>query len=122
MMSALTCSGFQSGCCEWTSAAVPATIGVAIDVPLSLRPWLPVPLPAEKTLTPTAVTSGLTLPASLMPREEKPATGVVGRGVELREPVRVVPLMVTVSPASSSVRMASPPDFATRTPGCRRCR
>src|SRR5437660_1105718 len=58
MMAALTSSGTlpllapvsdvcasvsHAGCAARTSAASPATCGVAIDVPLKLTPWLPVP-------------------------------------------------------------------------------
>ena len=59
--------------CLIASAAAADTYGVAIDVPLSLMPWSPVPLPVENTVAPTAVTSGLTLPASPMPRDENDA-------------------------------------------------
>ena len=40
------------------SAALPATCGVAIEVPDSNSPWLPVPIAVEKTLTPGAEMSG----------------------------------------------------------------
>ena len=39
-------------------------------MPLSLTPSLPVPAAAEKTVTPGAVTSGLSSPLSPIPREE----------------------------------------------------
>ena len=88
-MSALTCSGFQVLFSERTRAERPATIGVAIDVPLSDRPSLPVPMPAEKTLWPTALTSGLASPALRMPRDEKLATLSSSPGIELLEVVHV---------------------------------
>ena len=40
---ALTSAAFQPGCAPRTSATMPATCGVAIDVPD--RPWAPVPVP-----------------------------------------------------------------------------
>jgi len=38
----------------YARAALPATCGVAIEVPDSYNPWLPVPLAVEKMLTPGA--------------------------------------------------------------------
>ncbi len=58
MSAVLICSPFQSGCAWATSAAEPATCGVAIDVPL-LEVWPP-PIFAATMLTPGAVMSGLT--------------------------------------------------------------
>src|ERR1700739_23703 len=44
-------------------AALPATWGVAIEVPDSNKPPLPVPMAVENTLTPGAVISGLRCPS-----------------------------------------------------------
>ena len=57
-----------------TNAARPAVIGVAIDVPDATNPPVPVPMPAEVTLTPGAITSGLGAESGLRgPPEEKEA-------------------------------------------------
>ena len=53
-----TSAALQPGCAWTTSAALPATCGVAIEVPDSKSPWLPVPTAVEKTLTPGAEMSG----------------------------------------------------------------
>ena len=70
MMAVLTLSGDHFGCAALTRAATPAVVGVAIDVPDSTSTSLPVPTPAEATVSPTAVTSGFTTPSSpRVPRE-----------------------------------------------------
>jgi len=47
---------------------------VAIEVPDSYRPWFPVPIAVEKTLTPGAVISGFRCPSPLRgPAELKDA-------------------------------------------------
>ena len=64
-----------AGCAEISSATVPATCGVAIDVPLD-EPKPP-PGKHERTLTPGAAMSGLMRPLPSMvtgPRLEKPAS------------------------------------------------
>src|SRR6185312_10172166 len=58
MMADLTALGFHLGCACRTSAAVPATCGVAIDVPLMVAGPLPRPTPVETIATPGAVMSG----------------------------------------------------------------
>ena len=73
-MAALTCAGPQLGCVCRTSTATPEVIGAAIDVPDSTIPALPVPTPAERTLTPGAETSGFGAESpNLGPPDEKPA-------------------------------------------------
>ena len=57
-IAALICAGPQVGCVCFTSTAMPDVIGAAIDVPDSTTPTLPVPTPADRTLTPGAETSG----------------------------------------------------------------
>src|ERR1700756_470633 len=51
-MAADTSPASHRGCACVARAALPATCGVAIDVPDSNSPWLPVPIAVEKTLTP----------------------------------------------------------------------
>src|SRR5262249_2230869 len=50
---------FQSGCDCFTSAAIPAVCGAAIEVPDRIAASVPVPMPADAMLTPGAVTFGL---------------------------------------------------------------
>ena len=70
----MICKPFQPGCACLTRAATPAVIGVAIEVPDSTSPPVPVPMPAEVTLTPGAITSGLGAESGLRgPPEEKEA-------------------------------------------------
>ena len=45
------------------STALPATCGAAIEVPDMNTPWLPVPMPVEKMLTPGAEMSGFKWPS-----------------------------------------------------------
>src|SRR6266545_8302300 len=74
-MAAVCSSVVQGGCACFTSAATPATCGVAIDVPDSNNPWLPVPTAAEKTATPGAVTLGFSAESTCRgPPELKLAT------------------------------------------------
>src|SRR5690606_7835927 len=71
MMTALTCCGVHVGCAARTSAAMPATCGEAIDVPVSVVGIDPVPEAAEEIRVPGAATSGLTTPSEpCAPREE----------------------------------------------------
>src|SRR6476661_9331914 len=71
MTAALTWSGDQLGCLDFTSAETPATRGVAIDVPEITSTLLPVPMPAEAMVSPGAATSGFTTPIDpCVPREE----------------------------------------------------
>ena len=58
-MAALIYSTLHVGCAWRVSAATPATIGEAIEVPEIRVPWLPVPEAVDWMLTPGAVTSGL---------------------------------------------------------------
>src|SRR5258708_34766898 len=58
MIAALIWAPFQPGCCCLTSAAIPAVIGQAMEVPEITAGCEPVPIPAEATLTPGATTSG----------------------------------------------------------------
>ena len=65
----------QSGCACFTSRAVPAVCGVAIEVPDSVSGPLPVPMPAEAMLTPGAVTCGFNaLSPERGPADEKLAS------------------------------------------------
>src|SRR5436190_21321179 len=58
MIADFTAAGFHFGCACSTSADTPAICGVAIDVPLSVVAWLPLPTSVETIATPGAVTSG----------------------------------------------------------------
>src|SRR5207245_9507112 len=62
-MAAATSDASQSGCACMVSAALPATCGAAIEVPDMNTPWLPVPMPVEKMLTPGAEMSGFKWPS-----------------------------------------------------------
>src|SRR5512146_1414761 len=93
MIAALTCSGVQLGCAWRTSATMPATCGVDMDVPDSRIPSVPVPTAAEKTDRPGAATSGLRLPSLAGPPEEKSATALYAGFVSV-----IPPLIVTVVP------------------------
>src|SRR2546430_11299571 len=53
-MAAATSAASHAGCACMASAALPATCGAAIEVPDMNTPWLPVPMPVEKTLMPGA--------------------------------------------------------------------
>ncbi len=69
-----TSLGSQVGWASSASAATPLTCGVAMEVPESATPRLPVPMAVEMTLTPGAVTSGLRCESRLRgPPDEKPA-------------------------------------------------
>ena len=71
MTAALSHTGVQVGCLDFTSAETPATSGEAIDVPEITSTLLPVPMPAEAMVSPGAVTSGFTTPSDpWVPREE----------------------------------------------------
>ena len=64
LISALrTSSGRQPGCACSARAALPATCGVAIEVPDTKTPPLPLPIAVEETLTPGALTSGFRWPS-----------------------------------------------------------
>src|SRR6188508_540756 len=83
----------QSGCACRTSAAAPALCGEAIDVPERIAKLFPVPLPAEKTLTPGAVTSGFRwLSPFRGPPDEKLAKPVkFGFGISAATTLPVLP-------------------------------
>ena len=70
MSAALTSGGLQVGWAWRTSAAIPATWGDAMDVPLFGTAPSPVPTPAEMMLSPGAEMSGLT-PGERVPRDVK---------------------------------------------------
>ena len=95
MTAALTWSGVQPGCLDFTSAETPATSGVAIDVPEMTRTLLPVPMPAEAMVSPGAATSGFTTPIDPCgPREENDDSvslidGVMSLIEDCREPSNV---------------------------------
>ena len=70
----LTCHGVQPGCCCSSSAAAPATCGVAIDVPAKTENVEPVVAGGveESTSSPGAETSGFSMcPKSVGPADEK---------------------------------------------------
>ena len=72
MIAALICRPVQPGWTCLTSAAMPAVIGQAIEVPEMTAPPVPVPTPAERTLRPGAITSGLGAESGLRgPPDEK---------------------------------------------------
>src|SRR5882724_3362943 len=84
---------------EWawrTSAATPVVWGAAIDVPERFAGATPVPMPAEKMLTPGAVTSGL---SPLSPDRGPPELKLAS----LRNPglVSVKLLRLTVAPSAA---------------------
>src|SRR5260370_37937945 len=58
MIAALICAPVQGGCACLTSAAIPAVIGQAMEVPDMNAVRLPVPMPTDPALTPGAETSG----------------------------------------------------------------
>ena len=70
MTAALTSLGDQDGCAWRMSAAMPATCGEAIEVPLMEVCLSPVPIAVETIVSPGAATSGLT-PGVRVPREVK---------------------------------------------------
>ncbi len=59
MIEALTSSSDHSGCAWRTRAAMPATCGDAIEVPLITSRSLPEPTAVEEIVSPGAATSGL---------------------------------------------------------------
>ena len=75
-----TCATVQAGCCSFNSAAAPATIGVAMLVPLS---WPQSPSRCgsdEITLRPGALTSGLSCSETgVGPLDEKSAMPSAGK-------------------------------------------
>src|ERR1700752_4058049 len=81
-------SAFHGGCACRVSAATPAPCGEAIAFPERLAAAKPVPLPAEKMLTPGAVTSGL---SALSPLRGPP---------ELNEPNALKAVLATVAPVT----------------------
>ncbi len=94
----------QFGCACLTSAAVPVTCGAAIEVPESLSAPMPVPIPAEKMLTPGAVMFGLRkLSPDLGPHDEKLAS------VSKPGFVIVVPERVSVPPSAATSVGPCPP-------------
>ena len=58
-------------------------------------PSLPVPTAAEKVVTPGAATSGLTSPATPMPRDEKPASWSIALGLRMETLLRRSFVIVT---------------------------
>ena len=58
MIAALICTPVHVGWASFTSAAMPAVIGQAIEVPDMNTDPVPLPMPTEATLTPGAMTSG----------------------------------------------------------------
>src|SRR3954454_19788937 len=105
-MAALTCWLVQDGCACLTSAAVPAVMGGASVVPAPTSEPLPVPTPAEATLTPGAMTSGLGAESGLRgPPELNDAVcryAVLGTSVGVR-------LVLPPSACSSFVTLAVVP-------------
>ena len=62
---AATASASHVGCAWIANAALPATCGVAMEVPEMKVPWLPVPIAVDSTLTPGALMSGLSTPSPM---------------------------------------------------------
>ena len=76
---------------------MPATCGVAIEVPESTSTSLPVPMPAATMLTPGAVTSGLrALSPKRGPHDVKSA-----RFLKVGLAIRPAEAMVTVAPLAA---------------------
>ena len=93
----------QSGCACLTSAAVPVTCGAAIEVPESLSAPIPVPIPAEKMLTPGAVMFGFRkLSPDRGPHDEKLAS------VSKPGFANVVPEVTVTRSGRQSARIAAP--------------
>ena len=90
MMAALTCSGVQVGWACRTSATMPATCGVDMDVPDSRAPSVPVPTAADRTDRPGAATSGLRLPSAAGPPDEKSAADRYAGFTSVVTPVTVI--------------------------------
>src|SRR5438128_1122816 len=115
MIAALICDPFQLGWACLTSAAMPAVIGHAIDVPERTDARLPLPMRADATLTPGAITSGFGAESGLRgPPEEKPATNlkfVLGTvvGASFTEPPSDLSSAVrALFPAASTTRGSTP--------------
>ncbi len=88
----------QDGCACFTSAATPATLGAAIEVPDIVAERLPVPIPTDASATPGAVRSGLSqLSPERGPNELKLA--------RFRKPGFAIVVLVSVAdPPSAAIR------------------
>ena len=76
-IAAFTSATVQEGCASRTSAAMPATCGVAMDVPENRAPWVPEPIRVDWTATPGATMSGFSaLFRSCGPADEKLANAL----------------------------------------------
>ncbi len=112
-IASLICSAVQSGWAAATSAAVPATCGVAIEVPLIVV-YIPEPRTscerAARTSTPGAVISGLTPPSTAGPVLEKSArVSVASTAPTARaESARAGVLMVCGPPLPAAVTNSAP--------------
>src|SRR5581483_3353759 len=99
MIADLIASVFHFGCACTTSAAVPATCGVAMDVPESIRLPVPVPMPVETMFTPGAETSGFSSESTVRGPDEVNDAVPVGIGAPF-EMATVRPSRCTNSPPS----------------------
>src|SRR5215475_2800924 len=87
---------------------MPAVCGDAIDVPEITAKLLPVPMPAEKMLTPGAVTSGL---SQLSPVRAPPEVHDAGP----RKPGFAMSFAVSVAvPPSAAIHFDASPDVTPR--------
>ena len=98
----------QLGCACLTSAASPVTCGAAIEVPESLSAPMPVPMPAEKMLTPGAVMFGLSALVPVAGPHELKLASVSKPGLAMVEPVSVR------VPPSAAISCVAAPDGTPR--------
>ncbi len=121
MIAAFNCSVLQVGCTFFTRAAMPAVSGVAIDVPDSTTTPLPDPIFADATVSPGAVTSGLTTPIEpWVPREVKDEIVSAMAGDRSLMVATSDPENVTFRvPASTAGRSRSVPVFGNWNTGIR---
>src|SRR5262245_41441388 len=97
MIADFTAAGVQLGCAWITSAAVPDTNGVAINVPDITTPWLPLATSVDVTASPGAEMSGLSRSSVMRgPLDEKvdvPVWMGVPLEIEIDTPSRATSLL-----------------------------
>src|SRR6266850_1100504 len=115
MSAALIASDDQPGWACFTSAAAPAVIGDAIDVPDMRVPCVPLPIAVDLTLTPGAMTSGLTALSTFRgpPEVNEAATWYAVFGTVAAVKLFAVPPSAA---ASLSASLALAPPRTPRTP------